>query len=153
MVQPVGLTVELPSTTHSPTPARTWTGRTPGLYSAYPRTYGGDSRDGTLLDCIISLLHHFRTPQGNPSLDHPQYHGVRPVSHPVLHHWPSISLHNARSHRLSPNLSHYPYTLPYPTFSPPTLFSHASLSLLYMTQLIHYFHQGNIIFFMLSSSL
>ena len=29
-VQPVGLTVELPSATHSPTPARTWTGRHPG---------------------------------------------------------------------------------------------------------------------------
>ena len=30
VVQPVGLIVELPSTTHGPTPARTWTGRTPG---------------------------------------------------------------------------------------------------------------------------
>ena len=29
-VQPVGLTVELPSATHGPTPARTWTGRHPG---------------------------------------------------------------------------------------------------------------------------
>ena len=31
VVQPVGLTVELPSATHGPTPARTWTGRHPGL--------------------------------------------------------------------------------------------------------------------------
>ena len=30
VVQPVGLTVELPSTTHSPMPARTWIGRNPG---------------------------------------------------------------------------------------------------------------------------
>ena len=30
VVQPVGLTVELPSATHGPTPARTWTGRHPG---------------------------------------------------------------------------------------------------------------------------
>ena len=31
VVKPVGLTVELPSATHGPTPARTWTGRHPGL--------------------------------------------------------------------------------------------------------------------------
>ena len=30
VVQPVGLTVELSSTTHGPTPAKTWTGRSPG---------------------------------------------------------------------------------------------------------------------------
>ena len=32
------------------------------LYSAYPRIHGGDPRDGTLLVCIISLLHHTRFP-------------------------------------------------------------------------------------------
>ena len=31
VVQPVGLTVELPSPTHGPTPVRTWTGRNPGM--------------------------------------------------------------------------------------------------------------------------
>ena len=30
VVQPIGLTVELPSTTHGPSSSRTWTGRAPG---------------------------------------------------------------------------------------------------------------------------
>ena len=56
MVQPVGLTVELPSTAHGPTPARTWTGRNPGL------TLLGAPRDPrrrpeTVL-CLSALLAH-----------------------------------------------------------------------------------------------
>ena len=57
VVQPLGLTVELPSTTHGPSSSRTWIGRTPDeLYSAHPRVYGGDARDGFLLGCSSSLF-------------------------------------------------------------------------------------------------
>ena len=57
MVQPVGLTVELSSMTHGLAPARTWTGRRPGLtlldHPGLP-----DAIHGTVF-CLIASLDHY----------------------------------------------------------------------------------------------
>ena len=63
VVQPIGLTVEPPTTTPARRPrGRGSEGFPDDLYSAHPRVYGGDARDGTLLGCIIRLFHHIRFP-------------------------------------------------------------------------------------------
>ena len=73
VVQPVGLTVELPSTTHGPTPARTWTGRNPGrtLLGAPP---GSTEVMLETARCLIALLVYYIIldfPKVTPSLVHP----------------------------------------------------------------------------------
>ena len=68
VVQPVGLTVELPSTTHGLAPARTWTGRLPGLplldHPGFPETI-----HGTVFCLIASLEHHLTV--GHPRISLP----------------------------------------------------------------------------------
>ena len=57
MVQPVGLFVELTSTTHGLTSARTWTGGLPGLMLlGHPGSV--ETTQGSMLDCIIRSLSH-----------------------------------------------------------------------------------------------
>ena len=67
VVQPIGLTSSSPRrlTAHRPR-GRGSEGLPYELYSAHPRVYGGDARDGTLLGCDISLLHHIRFPLVHP---------------------------------------------------------------------------------------
>ena len=56
MVQPVGLTDELPSTTHGLAPARTWTGGLPGL-TLLGHPGSTETTHGTVT-CLIALLGH-----------------------------------------------------------------------------------------------
>ena len=57
MVQPVGLTVELPSTTHGLAPVRTWTGRLPVL-TLLGHPGSTETTHGTVV-CLIALLDHY----------------------------------------------------------------------------------------------
>ena len=57
MAQPVGLFVELPSTTHGLTPARTWTGRLPGL-TLLGHLGSTEATHGTVV-CLFALLDHY----------------------------------------------------------------------------------------------
>ena len=57
MVQPVGLTVGLPSTTHGLVSARTWTGRLPGL-TLLGHLGSPETTPGTVV-CLIALLDHY----------------------------------------------------------------------------------------------
>ena len=67
MVQPGGLTVELPLGLTAQRPrGRGPEGIPDGLYSAHPRDYGDDARHGILLDCIISLFHPIRVSLDSP---------------------------------------------------------------------------------------
>ena len=56
VVQPVGLTVELPSTTHGLASARTWTGRLPGL-TLLGHPGSPETTPGTIV-YLIALLDH-----------------------------------------------------------------------------------------------
>ena len=61
--QSVVLTVELFSTIHGSTLARTWIGRNPRpTLLGHPRISGDDDRDGLLLVGISRSLHHCRSP-------------------------------------------------------------------------------------------
>ena len=56
MVQPVGLTVELPSTTHGLTPARTWAGGLPVLtLLGHP---GSTETTHWTVACLTALIDH-----------------------------------------------------------------------------------------------
>ena len=57
VVQPAGLTVELPLKTHGLAPVRTWTGRLPGL-TLLGHPGSSETTHGTVV-CLIALLDHY----------------------------------------------------------------------------------------------
>ena len=57
MVQSVGLTIELPSTTHGLTPTKTWTGRHPGL-TLLGHPGSTETTLGTVI-CLTALVDHY----------------------------------------------------------------------------------------------